>query len=585
MQRNSTPTALDEILIGLEDPDSEFSQRLYIAYLTCIVAKLKRYQFERDKEVRTFAKENRMVKETLSTLGGGDMWAAGAELAYQDKNDIAKKFSNFWQVFDLKNAAAKYADMAEALLRQHNLDELVDNSLFKYDPNKRDDLLAWGNTIQKRVNMMMTKKSTRSDQERVRASKAKRRDFCSRLMDAGIEANKLLGQDGPGGIKDLLGRNIKAFSYSPMVIFNLPQTFMLMGPPGVGKTTYAKKIGAVITAAGFLLEGRFIQASRSDFIGSYVGETDKKTQSFLVTNVENIIFLDEAYSLTTYKNNPGEEKRQLSEFSEEAVNQLTYFLTELQGRLCFMTAGYEQPMIHDFLGGNVGLSRRFKYKLVLQNYDSDKLVGIYKGFLQMFLPPDIATDSSYKLLTKLIDLFTDDQALGDLIDSVTTVQAGLADELRKDAAFVQEAEIEYELESGDSVTDDHLLAVFKTHVTERLNKLFFEQAGAMEQLANTAGMYLLSRKDSCVKGREKDCFGPCAMFEVVIQYAKESVPLTYEYIDGDGKITVRAALEQLPELKEIEQCMLSLDDLVMEDTQTPRARRSGGSQMTEYRPT
>ena len=535
--------------------------------------------------MQTFAKENRIVKETLSTLGGGNMWAAGTELSYQDKDDIAKNYSNFWQVFDLKNAAAKYTEMAEALLREHNLDQLVDNSLFKYDPNKRDDLLAWGNTIQKQVNTMMTKTSTRSDRERVSASKAKRRDFCSRLMEAGNGANKLLGQDGPGGMKDLLGRNIKAFSYSPMVIFNLPQTFMLMGPPGVGKTTYAKKIGAVITAAGFLLEGRFIQASRSDFIGSYVGETDKKTQSFLVTNVENIIFLDEAYSLTTYNNNPGEKKRTLSVFSEEAVNQLTYFLTELQGRLCFMTAGYEQPMIDDFLGGNVGLSRRFKYKIVLQNYDSNKLVAIYKGFLQMFLPSDIATDSSYKLLTKLIDIFTDGQALGDLIDSVTAVRTGLADELRKNAAFVQAAEIEYELETSDSVTDDQLLAVFKTHVRERLNKLFFEQAGAMEQLANTAGMYLLSRKDSCVKGSEKHCFGPCAMFEVVIQYAKESVPLSYEYIDGDGEITVRAALEQLPDLKGIEKCMMSLDDLTTEDVQTPLVRRSGRSQKKEYRPT
>ena len=68
---------------------------------------------------------------------------------------------------------------------------------------------------------------------------------------------------------------------------------------------------------------------RSDFVAEYEGQTAVKTRGFLASQLERVIFLDEAYSLTTLEQKGW--KRTLSAYSAEAVSELVAFLSQRVG--------------------------------------------------------------------------------------------------------------------------------------------------------------------------------------------------------------------------------------------------------------
>jgi hypothetical protein len=59
---------------------------------------------------------------------------------------------------------------------------------------------------------------------------------------------------------------------------------------------------------------------------SSTGQTASKTRNFLQSNLEKVVLLDEAYSLTTYESKSGDEQRTLSAYSAEAVTEVRFFM-------------------------------------------------------------------------------------------------------------------------------------------------------------------------------------------------------------------------------------------------------------------
>ena len=56
---------------------------------------------------------------------------------------------------------------------------------------------------------------------------------------------------------------------------------LFLGNPGTGKTTVARIIGEVLYQKGIIAEKKFIEASRSDLVAGYVGQTALKTREVL----------------------------------------------------------------------------------------------------------------------------------------------------------------------------------------------------------------------------------------------------------------------------------------------------------------
>lgn len=70
-----------------------------------------------------------------------------------------------------------------------------------------------------------------------------------------------------------------------------------MAGPGSGKTRLGQVIAFVILKSMIMSGGTLALLTRDDLIGTHVGETAAKTRKRLMSSLEGILFIDEAYAL------------------------------------------------------------------------------------------------------------------------------------------------------------------------------------------------------------------------------------------------------------------------------------------------
>lgn len=170
-------------------------------------------------------------------------------------------------------------------------------------------------------------------------------------------------------VVDIVGSFIK----DPSIFRKKLMNFMLCGGAGTGKTTLAKEIGKVFASAGMFVSGSVIEAGRAELVGQYEGQTVARTQTFLVSNLDNgIVFIDEAYAITPW------DKGKPEGYGSEAATAMVEFMTKFPGLYCIIVAGYEKQMVRYFLGSNEGMSRRFPNKFVLKDFGLSDLVMVFK---------------------------------------------------------------------------------------------------------------------------------------------------------------------------------------------------------------
>ncbi len=148
---------------------------------------------------------------------------------------------------------------------------------------------------------------------------------------------------------------------------------MIMGPPGVGKTTVAQIMGKIYLELGFLENDNFITASRSDLVAKYLGQTADKTQKVIDSALGGVLFIDEVYSLG---NNEGRDS-----FAKECIDTINLNMSRTDKPWLLIVAGYKEDIENSFLAYNKGLERRFTVKLEINNYTNDELFEILSSFI------------------------------------------------------------------------------------------------------------------------------------------------------------------------------------------------------------
>lgn len=143
--------------------------------------------------------------------------------------------------------------------------------------------------------------------------------------------------------------------------------WVLEGNPGTGKTTIANLIGQVYKECGILQNGRTLKVTRSDLIGTHVGESEEKTRRCIEKAMGGVLFIDEAYSLTQSEGDP---------YGKAVITELVDAMESLNGEFAVVCAGYPDDM-EDFLKANSGLASRMK-KFILEDYTSEELVRIFQ---------------------------------------------------------------------------------------------------------------------------------------------------------------------------------------------------------------
>ena len=151
----------------------------------------------------------------------------------------------------------------------------------------------------------------------------------------------------------------------------MAMNFILTGNPGTGKTSVARKMGEILQAMEILPTSRVIEASRATLVGKYMGETPKIVNNMCDKAMGGILFIDEAYTLSSDNDMYG----------KEAIDTLMKRMEDDRGKFVVIAAGYHDEM-ETFLAVNPGLASRFSHKMHIDDYNEDELLAIFKKMAQ-----------------------------------------------------------------------------------------------------------------------------------------------------------------------------------------------------------
>ncbi|ETS80636.1 hypothetical protein PFICI_08165 [Pestalotiopsis fici W106-1] len=165
---------------------------------------------------------------------------------------------------------------------------------------------------------------------------------------------------------------IKKYKKAPQTT---PVTLVLKGPPGSGKTAFARKLGRIYYNMGILATQDVVEVTVRDMVGYTPGQTVHATRRLLESSLGKVLFIDGAHRL----NGKGVLEDCVSEARDELVDALSK--PQFFRKLVVVLAGYTVPM-NEMLLSNPGLSGRFSTQIHFEKLSSAACAKLLKKDIQ-----------------------------------------------------------------------------------------------------------------------------------------------------------------------------------------------------------
>lgn len=140
------------------------------------------------------------------------------------------------------------------------------------------------------------------------------------------------------------------------------------GHPGTGKTTIARIMAKIYKSLGVVSKGQLVETDRSGMVAGYVGQTALKTAQVIKKAKGGVLFIDEAYSLSSDDGS--------NDYGKEAIDTLVKGMEDYRDDLVVIVAGYVDEM-KKFISMNPGLRSRFNKYINFDNYSPVEMLEIF----------------------------------------------------------------------------------------------------------------------------------------------------------------------------------------------------------------
>ena len=239
---------------------------------------------------------------------------------------------------------------------------------------------------------------------------------------------------------------------------SLGLNMVFMGNPGTGKTEVARLLAQILYDDGILQSNKVVETDRSGLVAEYIGQTAIKTHAVVNSAMGGVLFIDEAYSLM-----PTDDK----DFGREAIDALIADMENYRGKMCFILAGYEKPMMH-MIDTNKGFKSRIQRYIRFDNYSQGELRQIAE--LRLHLDNYQAEDGVIEAVAKIAysrafsDDFANAREVRNILEKLYEIQAIRTSDIKDDFTITMADVAEYQKKGAPAKKDD-------LTAEERLKKL------------------------------------------------------------------------------------------------------------------
>lgn len=145
--------------------------------------------------------------------------------------------------------------------------------------------------------------------------------------------------------------------------------FAFVGNPGTGKTTVAALTAEMLYSMGLIRKNKIVTVAPADIISVYKGESGQLMQEKINEARGGVLFIDEAYFLTSKVSDTGSQQKQ-------CIDVLIQEMEKNANDLSVIFAGYQNE-IDELMKSNPGLASRVPYRFVFEDYSDEELLQIF----------------------------------------------------------------------------------------------------------------------------------------------------------------------------------------------------------------